>query len=786
MAINAMHLKAIISASDRLSPTLRSITKNIGLVKYKLTQFSSGGAHLSAGLVGAITASASAFAVAENAATGLQAAMMQKGGKVGPEFEKISAIASKLGNQLPGTTADFQNMMTVLQRQGMSAQAVIGGLGKATAYLAVQLQMPTDKAAEFAAKLQDATKTTERDAMGLFDVIQRSYYLGVNPDNMLQGFAKLSPALGILKKSGLEGAKALAPLLVIADQAAMSGEAAGNAYRKIFQGALDAEKIGKANKLLAGHHIKIDFTNGKGEFAGLKHMFATLDKLKGLNTQTKIAAIKTMFGDDAETLQAVSLLMDKNVSGYKEVVEKMASQASLQERVNVQLGTLSNLWEATKGTAENALVAVGKAYAPELKSLSLSLGDISERFQVWATENPKTIRSITAVAGAVAGVKVAAWGASIALGVLNGVLSMSPLGLVVTALAAGAAYVITNWETIGPVLKQTWQDLSNGLAITWKDTKGAVTGIANHINASFQESLDNIMGWFRDTEATIEGWASSISSTLTHIWDDPLGAGKEFFSWLGGKLQGIPGVGSLFGEGGAMPAVPVLPEQVKQLAEKFGNRYEINPGLIRAIIGAESGGNAAAVSVKGAKGLMQLSDATARRFGVSNPFDPAQNVRGGTAYLDYLLTRYNGDLIKSIAAYNAGEGNVDKYKGIPPFAETQAYVRKVLGNYQSLAKSAGVVDLKQYKNIAKVLRSLPPSYPSSPSVRMGDWGFSDIANQGTGFNPVEPADLSGYLAGSRSNAALDIRFENAPQGMRLTPMSSKDLPLNIKVGRRNW
>jgi soluble lytic murein transglycosylase-like protein len=99
------------------------------------------------------------------------------------------------------------------------------------------------------------------------------------------------------------------------------------------------------------------------------------------------------------------------------------------------------------------------------------------------------------------------------------------------------------------------------------------------------------------------------------------------------------------------------------------------------VIRTESGWNPRAVSRKGAIGLMQLIPGTAQRFGVGNPYDPAQNVEGGTMYLRALLDRYNGDLTRSLAAYNAGERAVDESRGVPPFRETLRYVQKVTDEY---------------------------------------------------------------------------------------------------------
>ncbi len=106
----------------------------------------------------------------------------------------------------------------------------------------------------------------------------------------------------------------------------------------------------------------------------------------------------------------------------------------------------------------------------------------------------------------------------------------------------------------------------------------------------------------------------------------------------------------------------------------------VEDSLVHSVIRAESNYNARAVSPKGAMGMMQLIPSTARRFGVNNPFDVRENVEGGVRYLRFLLDYYKDNYAKAIAAYNAGEGAVDKYKGIPPYAETQNYVYRVASN----------------------------------------------------------------------------------------------------------
>ncbi|MGL6049958.1 MAG: phage tail tape measure protein, partial [Aeromonas salmonicida] len=427
------------------------------------------------------------FARAETSVVDLKVSMMGKGGVVRKEFQDISDLATKLGNKLPGTTADFQNMMSTLIQQGMSAKSILGGLGEATAYLGVQLKLPYDQAAQFAAKLQDATGTAEKDMMGLMDVIQRSFYLGMDSNNMLGGFSKLSPALSILRQTGLEAAKTLAPLLVMADQAAMSGEAAGNAYRKIFQMSMNTARIKKATD---GTGLKLNFTDGKGEFGGLEQMYAQLAKFKHLTTEERLPILKDIYGDDAETLQALNLMIDKGIDGYRATQKKMADQAALQERVNAQLGTLGNLWDAATGTFTNAMVNFGEALSPEIKAITEWIGEMSESLGNWAKENPELANTIMKVAAVVSVITIGIGALMLAISAILGPIAIMNLALgtlgvtftglmlpilgIIAAVAAiaGAAYLIyENWDGISKWFTELWDQCKAPVLAWWELVK---------------------------------------------------------------------------------------------------------------------------------------------------------------------------------------------------------------------------------------------------------------------------------------------------------------------------
>ena len=130
-----------------------------------------------------------------------------------------------------------------------------------------------------------------------------------------------------------------------------------------------------------------------------------------------------------------------------------------------------------------------------------------------------------------------------------------------------------------------------------------------------------------------------------------------------------------------LAADPAAGESVQEMSERIATEFSVDPRLVEAVIHVESGGNPFAVSPKGAGGLMQLMPMTADRFDVRDVFDPAENVRGGVRYLRWLMDRFKGDLAMVLAAYNAGEGAVDRHLGIPPYRETRHYVLAVLGRY---------------------------------------------------------------------------------------------------------
>ena len=160
----------------------------------------------------------------------------------------------------------------------------------------------------------------------------------------------------------------------------------------------------------------------------------------------------------------------------------------------------------------------------------------------------------------------------------------------------------------------------------------------------------------------------------------------------------------------ASPANPASPQTLDQVITTTSQRHRIDPDLISSVIHAESNFNPRAVSNKGAQGLMQIMPQTASQLGLKDAFDPKDNVEGGTRYLRELLERYNFDLIKALAAYNAGPRRVEQYRGVPPYQETRAYVARIVRDFNRKK-------LAQQKLQKQAAKKKPSSKSAAPSQK---------------------------------------------------------------------
>ena len=173
------------------------------------------------------------------------------------------------------------------------------------------------------------------------------------------------------------------------------------------------------------------------------------------------------------------------------------------------------------------------------------------------------------------------------------------------------------------------------------------------------------------------------------------------------------------------------PAELNEVVNEASGRYRLDPDLVNSVIRAESGFNVRAVSRKGAQGLMQLMPGTASKLGVPNAFDAKANVDGGTRYLRELLERYNFDLIKALAAYNAGPERVEQYGGVPPYEETHAYVNRIVRDYnkKKIAQKDAAQAVARKSSTTKDQAAMSTRKSPAPSLPVQGKASSSPASQ---------------------------------------------------------
>lgn len=394
------------------------------------------------------------FMEIEDASAQLKASTMNSSGQITSSYKGLLNLAQELGNVLPGNTADFIKMENALVQQGISTDKILNGVGKATAYLAIQSGNGLDQTAEWMAKTQDATGALDTEMMGIADTMQRVKYLGVELGNQTSFWSNAAPALKMMRIQGAEAVKQLAPLNAIFDQKAIDPSSAGNAMRKIVKGSFMDDKI--KGYLQNSYKLKLDLVDNKGEFKGIKNLLKELDKLKNYSTEAKIDIIESVWGNDAEVAKTLNALIDTGTSGYEQWNKKIENQASLNQRIAISLNTLSNSWDALKGSATNALAAMAGPLAESLKPLTESMNNFIGNTLQPFIEKHKTLVGNVTVGFA---------------GILTGVTAFAGAGLVFNIFKGG---ILASWGG----LKGLKEIVKDG---AWLVFKGTILGIRSAI-----------------------------------------------------------------------------------------------------------------------------------------------------------------------------------------------------------------------------------------------------------------------------------------------------------------
>lgn len=388
-----------------------------------------------------VRAVSQAFMTDDQAAAQLRATMAGSNGKPGAEYQQVLDLAKSLGTDMPGSTADYIAMMNQLQRQGVSSQDVLGGVARQAANLGAVLQMPTKEAATLAAQLQQATRAGAGDMAALADTVQRAAHLNLDPDEMVKGLDAIGKALPQLGQQGARSGQMFAPLLLMLNDASISGKAAGTAVGNLVKNSMDPARLGQVNKMLASQGVSLDFKDASGQFGGTEQMMAQLQKLQSLGSdKLRAAALNKLAGGDAQTRKALEALLQQGPGGYQQIASQLKSQADMDGRVAILKDSVSAQYESVKDSYNGLLSDMGSTIESDLKAVLGTLREMTEGMRAWVKEHPQivqwTLRIVAVLGLLIAGVGVVS---SVLFGLLAPLLlTRTVFGLLGAAMGAGS------------------------------------------------------------------------------------------------------------------------------------------------------------------------------------------------------------------------------------------------------------------------------------------------------------------------------------------------------------
>lgn len=481
--MSSMTLAMLLTLKDLASGPLGEFHGKLQKTSQSMMAIGSTAMEAGGKILGMLQAPIAAFAEAEDAAIRLKVATMGADGQASPHFEKMNKLATSLGNKLPGTTAQFQNMFSALVKAGASTEGILNGLGEATGNLAVVLKMDFQAAAEFAGETSKAMGIAAQDMTGWMDTIQRLDHLGIKAGDMGYAFAKAGTALKGVGVEGLKAASNFAPIIATLIESGQSGETVGtnmttmlNSLKSFQLGADKSARLAKQSLRAMG--IELNIFDKAGMLRGPRELIVELEKLKKLSPEKQLKAISDIFGTGQDAEFAKQLMMG-GVEKYDSMVKRMEDQAKLNQRVNEILLSFTNIWEAATGAFETTLGKLAKSVAPELKALAETFGRLSDRLGAFTEAHPK-ITKMAVVLTALTGVGLLLGGGLVfSLGVmLNMVSTISGvMPMAVTFLSTKFLHLYSTflklgaWNTVTGARLTAWAGSLFPRAVTFVSTK---------------------------------------------------------------------------------------------------------------------------------------------------------------------------------------------------------------------------------------------------------------------------------------------------------------------------
>jgi TP901 family phage tail tape measure protein len=485
-----------------------------------------------------------AYADLEEATVGLKAAMLDNTGKIDKSFGAIAKKAEELGNQLPGTTKDFFSSATQLIRQGIDPGKVAGGALEASAKFGVVMKMDQGQAARTIAKVREAYQLKEGELPQMADLMQRaSFSAGIDPQDFLDVARYAAPTYNTMKLTGLGHAKQLLAIQGMAAGVGLESTSFGTNFAqmlsrlsqvdsRVAKNSPDARAV---KELLDSKGLALSFYGKDGEFSGIENMLKELAKLRSLSSVDKQHVAKLMFGDEAG--RPAQILIDKGMESYQDMLSKMDSQASLNQRLDMVVSSFAAKLEALGGTIENVMAKIatqtGEGLKPVMDGTNSFLGGVGDFVGANPAAGTAGLAGLTLL-GAAAGMR----GSSALFGAIKGLR-----GGAAAAPAAAAAVASNPFRGLGvsippPAVAPTLLSRLRGGA-KWLGPAAAVAGFG-------LESYDAIT----DEQLTAMGKARGVGIAAA-------GAGGAWGGAAAGAALGtmvMPGVGTVAGGllGGAL------------------------------------------------------------------------------------------------------------------------------------------------------------------------------------------------------------------------------------------
>lgn len=585
----ALEIAVVLSAVDRMSQVFNSAV-NASQAKLKAFQdqykkdFATGTALVAAGtgLAASLAPAIEAYADLEDSSQRLKTVMMADGAVLSSNFDKVNNIAIELGNRLPGTTADFQNMFATLLKSGVNEKSILEGVGKASAYLAVGLKVPYEEAAKLSAKLKEATGVADGEMLQFMDTIARVNQLGVETGEMQYAFSRSAGALKLLNIQGLDASKSIASVYAQLIKTGASGETVGTGMTSIFNAMFDTKKMNKFNAEAAKLGLSFEFVDKKtGQFKGVENMIAQFDRLRAFNPQQRANLVSALLGPGQDA-GFMNTLINQGVAGYNEMQKKMASQATLDTKVESQLATLRNIWEATTGTFTNALAAFGGSFSKELKFIADLLGKVAAWFQEFAAAHPKLMKFIGLFIAISSGLMIlvgVVMIAKAAFAIFNAVLLANPIILIIAAIVAAAVAIYVYWDDIAAFFKKIWDVIKMAAFKAWDWIKGVFLKFWEWVKGWGKWILLPFAPFIAIPVLIYQNW-EKISGFFSSLWENVKGIFWKAVTWFVGLHvkffnAGKTIVSMLWNGIKSMASKPV--EAIKDIVKKMRDYLPFSP-----------------------------------------------------------------------------------------------------------------------------------------------------------------------------------------------------------------